>query len=244
LPYKWSFYTAKAISLTLSNLIGRKKKRSNQFISREYSDQTSDWANYNNPARSLGVQNNQLQYLTTKEKCDSYIELIRKELDEYQFILEAGCGGGVNVTVLKGYYPNKTFFAFDFLLNRVRSAAAIGEKGIKFFTSDIRRIALSDKSVDATYTALVLEQIPQDSRRALDELIRITKFKMILLEPCFEFSNYSQKQYLIYKDYIRSLKSDLETLERESKIRIKKMQKLSSLHNPLNSIGLFVLEIV
>ena len=239
------FYLSKGCALMLHNIFGFKKKRTDSFIKNEYTDQISDWVNYKSSATSLGVKENKFEYLTNEEKCGAYLNLISQEIKEYRTVLDAGCGGGVNINVLKERYPEKSIVGFDVLEPRVRSAREIAkqkETDIRFFRGDIRKIGLKDKSVEATYTSLVLEQLPAHTLEALNELIRVTRHKIIVIEPCYEYGNFAQKQYLTYKDYTRSLKKDIEMLELQGKIRIRKAAKLNSIHNPLNPAGIFVLD--
>lgn len=240
------FFLAKWIVLTLHNIAGRNKHRTDRFIRDEYSEQINDWENYESNDTSQGIRANKFEYLTDKEKRDAYIRLLSEEIKEHHTVLEAGCGGGVNIMVLKQQYPEKEFLGFDFLQGRVGSALKIAKQkqlDIRFFRSDLRNISLENKSVDIAYTVLALEQLPGHTRKALNELIRVATHKIVLIEPCYDFGNYAQKQYVIYKDLTRTLKQDLETLEREGRIRVRKAMKLPSLHNPLNPASLFVLDV-
>ena len=75
------FYLGKGLVLAFHNLFGLGKKRSHSFIVQEYSGQTSDWATYTSSARSLGVKDDKLQKLTSKE-----IVALREQLKQSQAV--------------------------------------------------------------------------------------------------------------------------------------------------------------
>ncbi len=243
---KTTFYFAKGLVLGLHNAFGRNKTRTDRFIQDEYTVQTNDWKNYEEGPASRGIQGNQFRYLTNREKCDAYIDRIGQEIKENNSVLEAGCGGGVNVIVLKQRYPEKEFLGFDFVQARVESATRVAlqkKQSVRFFQGDIRTIPLADKAVDMAFTNLALEQLPNHTIEAITELVRVVRHRIVLVEPCYEFGNFAQKQYLIYKDYTRSLKRDIEMLESRGKLKIQKAEKLDCSHNPLNPVSIFVLAV-
>jgi hypothetical protein len=73
--------------------------------------------------------------------------------------------------------------------------------------------------------------------KILDELLRVSKLGVILMEPHYEISNVKQKKEMIRFDYIRGI----ERILKSKKIKYHIIQKKFHLNN-LNKSSIFVLK--
>ncbi len=93
-------------------------------------------------------------------------------------ILEVGCGKGDNLTALKelGYIASGVEPLHYALVRAL-------EKGHRVFPGSCFNIPFRDEEVDLTFTAGVLMHvIPEDMRRAVQELWRVTKKFLLIIE--------------------------------------------------------------
>ena len=123
-------------------------------------------------------------------------------------ILDAGCGGGAFVEYLAGQGFDVTGVDYhEMFLEVARSKAEA--KGI-YIQGDITNLPFPDKSFDCTYCFDVLEHI--DDQKALRELLRVTRNRVILAVPATDLNNFQEAlTFYHYQDL-----THLRTYTRES----------------------------
>jgi SAM-dependent methyltransferase len=90
-----------------------------------------------------------------------------------------------------------------------------GSRGVTLFTGDIGAIPLADDSYDIVYTAHSLEPNGGREREYLQELYRITKKWLVLIEPAYEFGNEETRRRIEQHGYCRGLSQTARELKYE-----------------------------
>lgn len=146
-----------------------------------------------------------------------------KELLSCENILEYGCGSGVNLILLNRLYGEKRLSGFEYPAARYASALVNFEihnvELNNFFLADGRDLPLRDDSFDLVFTCHVLEQLKADLSKALNEVIRIAKKGVVLMEPSNFKAKLSERLFLRYEQYCENLidiikdRNDVEVIE-------------------------------
>ena len=97
--------------------------------------------------------------------------------------------------------------ALDLSLNRLLvGKKLIDDKNIKIdfmAKANAEKIPYKSNSFDFVFTSHCLEQVPHLFKNILDELIRVTRKYVVLIEPSYESGTEESKNYLLKKGYIR-----------------------------------------
>jgi ubiquinone/menaquinone biosynthesis C-methylase UbiE len=158
-----------------------------------------------------------------------YTDLILQALDrlEVESVLEVGAGRGKNLALLALQRPklklagieltktgieNSLALAADPPLQLLRTAGVekVTEevkarlRQIEFHQGDAMKMPFPDKSFDASFTSLVLEQLPRDFPRALTEMRRVTRKYCVFNEAFSEANNWWGRRQLQRLDFFRS----------------------------------------
>ena len=123
-------------------------------------------------------------------------------------ILDAGCGGGAFVEFLsaRGFRVTGVDYHEIFLDVARRRPGATGT----YLQGDITALPFPDKSFDCTYCFDVLEHV--DDQRALQELLRVTRSRVVLAVPASDQNNFGHGlTFYHYQDL-----THLRTYTRES----------------------------
>lgn len=158
-------------------------------------------------------------------------------------ILEAGIGEATTLSgVLKALGGNVSSYGFDLSWSRVAYARNwLMQKGIRnttLCTGDLINIPFSDNSIDVVYTSHSIEPNRGREKEILEELFRVTKKYLILLEPGYELLNDEARKRMDFHGYCRNLKNEAEMLG--YKVLIHKLFSVSA--NPLNKTAITVIE--
>lgn len=143
-----------------------------------------------------------------------------------QKILEVGSGRGqncilqilfnnkINITGIeysqKGVARSKEllknipeiFFEISNIKTNVFEKKEINQK-INFVSGDATNMPFKDKSFDLSFTNLVLEQMPYDYEKVLNEMVRVTRNYCIFIEPFYDQNSNEGLDYLKSQDYFR-----------------------------------------
>ena len=155
----------------------------------------------------------------------------------YILVLDAGCGEGIVIRTLK----NKNISGFDIWEHRIAIAKKLNPKN-RFRVASIEKIPFKAKEFDCSYTVHVLEQCDNIKEKALKEMLRVTKDKLIFVEPIYEHGNIFQRFHMRRKKYLMGFIRLLKEYEQAGLIKIEKMQKLRTYANPLNPPYLIVVK--
>lgn len=126
-------------------------------------------------------------------------------------LLEVGVGEAstlAGVISALGIQPSNVA-GFDISWSRAAYARRYLEKsgshGVTLFTGDIGAIPLADNAYDIVYTAHSLEPNGGREREYLQELYRITKQWLVLVEPAYELGNEETRSRVEQHGYCRGL---------------------------------------
>jgi len=195
------------------------------------------------------LYNNKLVNMSHKAIRQGYLEYIYEEIDELLNtnknlkIIEVGCGNCLNIISILKKYPSVSISGLDISKQRIVVAQKYYPaelKDVSFEVCDIAEGAsiFKENSADLVFSMHCLEQISHDTKPALLEMYKLTKNKMVLIEPVFELGVPAQKMYLTWSDHNRIL---LKTINKLGFI-IKKIDKLIIQENPLNQSTRIVIE--
>jgi len=157
-----------------------------------------------------------------------HMELIKKVIQTKKLlscddILEYGCGSGGNLIVLNRLYGEKRLSGFEYPVARYASALAnFQNHGVEldnFFLADGRALPLRDNSFDLVFTCHVLEQLKTNLAEALNEVIRVARKGIVLLEPSIYKATLTERLYIRYNQLCENLidliknRRDVEVIE-------------------------------
>ena len=134
-----------------------------------------------------------LRYLlgrTEKPTRNSINEPVRQLLakkvaaEKPQKVLEIGCGWGQNLYILSQKIPEAELHGFDINRAAIRYAKKkIPKAKLWRGTAETELEKIPDKTYDVTYTNAALMYIaPQDIKQVMQNIIKITKKKIVLVE--------------------------------------------------------------
>lgn len=141
------------------------------------------------------------------------VEVIRKNKIGGS-ILEAGIGeatGFVSLFKALGDDGNRFTqkYGFDISWSRIWYARHFSERhnhpDLNLFVGDLLSIPLQDDSFDLVYTVGAVEPNGKNLKRILQELYRVTKKWLVLIEPAYEFSSPEQRERMTSLGYIKGL---------------------------------------
>lgn len=158
-------------------------------------------------------------------------------------ILEAGIGEATTLSgVLKNLPNSVKSYGFDISWSRVAYAKKWLQKegftNTTLCTGDLLNIPFSDNSIDIVYTSHSIEPNGGREKEILQELYRITKKYLILLEPAYELSNKAIQKRMDFHGYCKGL---VQTSE-NSDFKIIHHSLFLHSANPLNPTALTIIE--
>ncbi len=162
----------------------------------------------------------------------------------YNSILEAGVGEGIVLTHIlqKLSRPAKTAFGFDIAWSRVKYALEYLQKhDIKnsfLCTGNLFSIPIADHAIDIVYTSHAIEPNTKHQAEILQELMRITKKYLILVEPMYEFADKQSKERMKFHGYVKNLHRTALKL----KYNVQECRPFDVSINPLNPTGLLIIK--
>lgn len=188
--------------------------------------------------------------LNKEKKANVYFPLIKAINDNFKnvkTILDFGCGELTTSSyIFKNLnYKIKKYYANDISFNRLLVGSNELKKKLtkknynkfKIFCNSDNNLPFKNNSIDLVLTVHALEPNNKYKYKILDELLRVSKLGVILMEPHYEISNVKQKKRMIRFDYIRGIEKILKL----KKIKYHIIQKKFHLNN-LNKSSIFVLK--
>ncbi len=160
-------------------------------------------------------------------------------------LLDIGTG---EMTTLSGVVPKmalppRQVLAFDISWSRLHHGLGHARQhmGGRFerlvpFVADMGQIPLPDKSVNVTTSSHALEPNGGRLPALLAELFRVTRDKLVLVEPCYEINCDAGKQRMDRLGYIKNLPGVVAQLGG----RVVETTRLAHGNNPLNPTVCFV----
>jgi len=223
----------KKLYLNKTNISQYLKKKTNlsekEIIKLSYDIQSGSYVkNYN--------------YLKSKKALSQVIKEINST--NYKSLMDFGCGELTNFYTLIDNIEtkNKFFVAYDLSFSRILIGNKFLKKKkkkiqLKLFSNNSIRIPLPDNSIDIVTSCHALESNKKNANKILKELWRISKKKLILLEPNNLLGDKLTKQRHNEHNYIVDVEKKIKKITLRYKIVKNKFN-----FNPLNPASIFILE--
>ena len=183
-------------------------------------------------------------------KSRKVLSQVIKEINstKYKSLLDFGCGELTNFyTLIKNIETkNKIFVGYDLSLTRILLGKKFIDKKnkihknkiqLKFFSNNSIKIPLPDNCIDLIVSCHALEPNKTNVSKILKELWRVSRKKLILLEPNNELANKFQMLRFKKHNYILNLERKLRKITSKYKIIHNKFN-----FNPNNPASIFILE--
>jgi len=175
--------------------------------------------------------------------CKQLAELIYPVLPSGGSLLEVGVGEATTLAgVLKtlGQQVGKAF-GFDISWSRITVAQEwLFEQSqvAELFVGDLIHIPFADNSIDVVYSSHSLEPNGGREEEALQELLRVARHAVVLIEPIYELASPEAQARMTHHGYVRGLKETAEKLGAS----VLDYRLLEHIANPLNPSGVLVLQ--
>ena len=162
--------------------------------------------------------------------------------EPYGLFLDFGSGNGFNAKALSVEFPNANIIGIDISRSRIEYAKKwIGQSdNIDFLQMNAACLAFPENYFDFVYSCHALEQMESIIDKAVSEIIRVMKYRAVLIEPVQENASLPQRLYLRRYNYVQSLLRTIK--EQRQYIKIVEIFPLGIQGNPLNQSSLIVLE--
>lgn len=213
--------------------IGGLKNNTDEIIMISYDLQSGSYIKY---IRDNSEYNNKYTLAISK--------IINKIDIEWESILEVGVGEATTLANLIPKLKNipSKIYGFDLAWSRIRYAVEYMKKkeimNPFLFMGDLFNIPLANNSIDIVYTSHSIEPNGGREKKALLELIRVTKKYLILLEPAYEFASAEAKRKMENHGYIKNLYSTALSLG----LKVIEHRLFDVCSNPLNPTGLLLIQ--
>lgn len=175
-----------------------------------------------------------------KKWCRQLSELIMPYIKSGGRILEVGVGEATTLAGVLKHIQGVTAYGFDISWSRVK----VGEeyliqknKSASLFVADLFKIPMADNSIDVVYTSHSLEPSGGKELDAIQELLRISKTAVVLIEPLYELANKEARRRMEKHGYVKNLKKIAEKIGAS----VEKYNLLPFIENSLNPSGVLIL---
>ena len=178
-----------------------------------------------------------------KKNYSAEIAKVIASLCEPSSVLEAGVGEATTLSgVLSCLNPAIASYGFDLSWSRTALAQRwLHSQNIMnstLCTGNLLDIPFADNSIDVVYTSHSIEPNGGKELPILEELYRIAKKYIILLEPAYELANSEARKRMEAHGYCRNLKGIAETLGYE----VISQALFPLCANPLNPTGITIIK--
>ncbi|MBI4995416.1 MAG: methyltransferase domain-containing protein [Rhodocyclales bacterium] len=175
--------------------------------------------------------------------CAQLAGLVAPHLPPDGSVMEVGVGEATTLAGVLAALPRKPGAAFGFDISWSRCAHGRGwlrhlGQSADLFVADLFHIPLADDSVDVVYTSHSLEPNGGRETAALQELLRVARRAVILVEPIYELAGVEAQTRMAHHGYVRNLRGVAEDLG----ATVSDYRLLDFYVNPLNPSGVVCIE--
>jgi len=159
-------------------------------------------------------------------------------------ILDAGTGEATTLApALHAMKRRPTHvLGFDISLSRLlfarRRLSSEGDGGAELFTGTLDRIPLASSSVDLVFTFHALEPNRGREEEILRELLRVTRCRLVMVEPSYELGGAATRARIDRMGYVCGLPETLERLGHPARL----VERWGLDANPANEAALIVVD--
>lgn len=174
-------------------------------------------------------------------------EILRKYYSDGDKILDVGTGEMTTLTGVANHcYSEKSdSFACDISWSRIKKGCHFIQNELKKnirnklqpFVADLFHLPFTDNAIDIVWTSHALEPNGGREEEALTELLRVTKKKLILFEPCYEKNSLEGKKRMEKLGYIKGL----ATVAERFGATCEEIIPITNISNPLNPTFAFII---
>ncbi|MGC4406046.1 methyltransferase domain-containing protein [Methyloversatilis sp. MC4-4] len=170
--------------------------------------------------------------------CAQLAGLVAPHLPPSGSVMEVGSGEATTLAGLLEALPQRPATALGFDISWSRCAHGRGwlrqkTQQAELFVADLFHIPLADASVDVVYTSHSLEPNGGREQAALQELLRVARRAVVLVEPIYELAGPEARERMAHHGYVRNLKATAEALG----CTVADYRLLDFYVNPLNPSG-------
>ena len=156
---------------------GKDIKRKMHFKSLVYGMTDKEYQDFYNEIDTISSKRN-------SDLSESNIRYLLNNIDDSpESIMDVGCGKGYLLNCIKKISPGSKLFGVD-VQNRLRF------EHIEFTEGNITSLPFADNSFDTVICTHTIEHIVS-LQQAVDELVRITRKKLIIVTPCQRYFYYT-----------------------------------------------------
>ena len=208
----------KKIELDYSLLISKFKKGINiqKYLEKNSNLSSGDIVRISSDIQSGSyIKNYKKDYIDLQKKLFSpMINIINSRFSNCNSMLDFGCGELTNsLFFIKNIDSLKKFYACDVSFNRlVLGKYFLKDKlsnkqfnKVNLFCSPISKLPFNDNSIDLIITTHAIESNQKNKKNIIKELFRVSKNGLLLFEPHYEKSSYSQKKRMNFYNYAKGL---------------------------------------
>jgi uncharacterized protein YbaR (Trm112 family) len=156
-------------------------------------------------------------------------------------VAEAGVGEATTLAEVIAASRAQTFLGFDISLSRLLHAQRhLASRDVKatLFTGALGAIPLPDDEIDLVYTFHSVEPNGGREREVLEELLRVTRHHLVLVEPSWELGSEATRANLEKYRYVKGLPATLEAMG----CRVLRHERWALDANPANEAALTIVE--
>jgi SAM-dependent methyltransferase len=226
-------------TLLKNDFIGHRPTRDQGHVFKEYerhwTPDNRQYADANDSSRAMFLLQGKPVLVNGWFIVKRYTDLILEAIERLKVtsVLEVGAGRGKNLALFALRKPeleltgleltdagvaNSLKLADDLPEQFLRvagvplnvEAAKASLKKIQFHRGDAMKMPFADKSFDVSFTSLVLEQLPRDFPKVLQEMRRVTRRYCMFNEAFAEANNWRGRKHLERVDYFRTSLKEFE----------------------------------
>lgn len=188
-------------------------------------------------------------YNKEKDFKNKFLDILIEKLNKYNIktdgkILEIGVGEATTLIPFceKINKNPKECYGFDISWSRIKMAKKFAkEKNFEesnLFLGDVFSIPLKNNSIDFVYTCFSICELGGKERDVLKEIYRVSKNKIVLIEPAYELAGQDARKRMDKYRYTKNLK-DIAT---ELGYKVLTYELLGINRNELTPTGLIIIE--